>query len=60
MVQQFSTRNHLNTHVHDSDAILACHVARFDAIPTSCGSASPWQSLNRAARWVLDSLALVQ
>ena len=47
MVQQYSTINHLNTHVHDSEATLARHVARFDAIATSCGSATPWQSLNR-------------
>ena len=47
MVQQYSTINHFNTHVHDSEATLARHVARFDAIATSCGSATPWQSLNR-------------
>ena len=47
MVQQYSTINHLNTHVHESEATLARHVARFDAIATSCGSATPWQSLNR-------------
>ena len=47
MVQQYSTINHLNTHVHDSEATLAHHVARFDAIATSCSSATPWQSLNR-------------
>ena len=47
MVQQYSTINHFNTHVHDSDATLARHIARFDAIATSCGSATPWQSLNR-------------
>ena len=47
MVQQYSTINHLNMHVHDSEATLARHVARFDAIATSCGSATPWQSLNR-------------
>ena len=33
--------------VHDSDATLARHIVRFDAIATSCGSATPWQSLNR-------------
>ena len=47
MVQQYSTIHHLNTHVHDSEATLARHAARFDAIATSCGSATPWQSLNR-------------
>ena len=47
MVQQYSTRNHLNTHVHDREATLARLVARFDAIATSCGIATPWQSLNR-------------
>ena len=47
MVQQYSTINHLNTHVHDSEATLVRHVARFDAIATSCGSATPWHSLNR-------------
>ena len=31
----------LKTQVHDSDATLACHIARFDAIDTSCGSATP-------------------
>ena len=46
MVQQYSTINHLNTHVHDSEATLARHVARFDAIATICGSATPWQLLN--------------
>ena len=54
MVTQYNTRNHFNTHVHDSDATLARHIARSDAIATSCGSASLWQSLNRAAHWVLD------
>ena len=43
----YSTRNHFNMHVQDSDATLARHIARFDAIATSCGSAMPWQSLNR-------------
>ena len=33
--------------VHDSDATLACHIVRFAAIATSCGSTTPWQSLNR-------------
>ena len=37
MVQQNSTRNHFNTHVHHSDATLTRHIARFDAITTSCG-----------------------
>ena len=36
----------LNTHVHDSDATLARHIARFDAIATSCGSVTPCQSVN--------------
>ena len=38
MVQQYSTIHHLNTQVHDSDANLARHIARFDAITTRCGS----------------------
>ena len=43
-----STRNHFKTtQAHDSDATLARHIARFAAIATSCGSATPWQSLNR-------------
>ena len=53
MVQQYSKRNHLNAHVHDSEATLAGHVARFNAITTSCGSATTWHVTEQAARWVL-------
>ena len=55
MVQQYSTINHLNTHVHDSEATLARHVARFDAIAT-CHKL--WQRdalavTEQAVRWAL-------
>ena len=34
--------------VHDSDVTLVRHIERFDAsVATSCGGATPWQSLNR-------------
>ena len=42
------TRYHLKRNlVHNRDATLARHIERLDAIATSCGSATPWQSLNR-------------
>ena len=54
------TRYHLKRNsVHNRDATLARHIERLGAIATSCGSATPWQSLNRLPVGYIRSLTLV-
>ena len=47
MVHQCYKKSLKKTQVHDSGVTLTRHIKRFDAIATSCVSATPWQSLNR-------------
>ena len=48
-------KNLKKTQAHEFDATLAYHIARFDAIATSCGSDN-LRVTEQAARWIMTGV----